>query len=442
MNKPYVVVGLGKTGFACAQFLARQRLPFVIMDTREAPPMLADAQTNFPETPIYLGDLNPEILLNARSIILSPGLSIHEPALELASSKGVEICGDIELFLRFAKAPIIAVTGTNGKSTVVSLLGAMCEEAGVSAIVAGNIGTCVLDVLEWPTPSWYILELSSFQLETTDSLKAFAATILNVTDDHMDRYDSIESYAAAKMRIYNNAENIVYNAEDPLTTPKTQTPAISFTSQVPSEHQYGLVTTPQGVELYYGQERLLAASTMKIAGLPNCLNGLCALAITEKMGLPRAACVKALQEFPGLPHRLQWVRQHNGVDWYNDSKGTNVGASVQAVTGLGSGRSGKLILIAGGQGKGADFSPMAPPVAAHCRAVILLGEDAPIIEKALEKTAPLHRVPSLDAAIQLAHSLAKPQDAVVLSPACASFDMFKNFEHRGQCFVELVEQLA
>ena len=442
MTKPYVVIGLGKTGLACAQFLKKQQLPFVVMDTRHEPPMLAEFKNLFPDVPVYLGGLLSDVLESAKTIVISPGLSRQTPEIAAASEKGVEICGDIELFLQFAKAPVVAVTGTNGKSTVVTLLGAMCEAAGVPAIVAGNIGTCVLDVLSWPTPHWYILELSSFQLETTYSLRAKVATILNITDDHMDRYDSLGSYAAAKLHIYDGAQFAVFNAEDPLTKPATSMRAVSFTSQVPRDNQYGIVITDEGAQLHFGKERLLAASEMKIAGLPNCLNALCALAMTAEMGLPRAACIQALRDFQGLPHRLQWVRSVQGVDWYNDSKGTNVGASVQAVLGLGHNRSGKLILIAGGQGKGADFSPMAQPVSQHCRAVILMGEDAPIIANALTNTAPIHHVRTLAAAIELAQQLAKPNDAVVLSPACASFDMFKNFEHRGECFVELVEQLA
>ena len=436
-----VVLGLGKTGLSCVRYLIRQGKSVVAMDSREQPPELAALRQEFPRVPVYLGAFAEAILAKADEILVSPGISLQEPAIQQQLLAGKPIIGDIELFARAAKAPIVAITGSNGKSTVTTLLGEMVKQAGLQVHVAGNIGLPVLDTLQQPTPDWYVLELSSFQLETTTSLRTAAATILNITEDHMDRYANFAAYKAAKQRIYRDCNRIVYNRQDAHTQPEPKVTAhcISFgIDESTVEHQYGLLYEQEQLWLAKGREKLLAVSQLKLMGKHNWANALAALGLGEAMGLPLAAMLVTLKQFHGLAHRCEWVGEMQDVQWYNDSKATNVGAAIAAIEGLGQIISGKLIVLAGGVGKEADFSPLRKPLADYARAIVLFGVDAPEIAKIIPSTVLQVKANDMSEAITIAQQQAKAGDAVLLAPACASFDMFNNFEHRGEIFKTLV----
>ncbi|KEQ16762.1 UDP-N-acetylmuramoyl-L-alanine--D-glutamate ligase [Endozoicomonas numazuensis] len=444
-NRTRVVVGLGKTGLSCVRFLAERQRSFKVMDTRENPPGIDELRASFPDIPVHLGGLNSDWLLEADELILSPGIALSTPEIAEAVNKGAEAVGDIELFCREVDKPVVAITGSNGKSTVTTLLGEMAEEAGLSVAVGGNIGTPALELLEREGVDLYILELSSFQLETTHSLRAAAATVLNVSPDHMDRYASMMDYHKAKQRIYRGCKHAVYNKQDALTVPllPQATPATAFTSGKPDLHDYGLIDDDEGTWLCKGVERLLNTAAMKLPGRHNQMNALAALALGDTVGIPMAPMLSALTQFEGLAHRCQWVAEKNGVVWINDSKATNVGASVAAIEGLGETLSGKVVLIAGGDGKGADFNQLKQPLKKYGREVVLVGRDAADIAAAVNEVIPVQHSEDLAAAIERACEVSEKGDAVLLAPACASFDMFKSFEHRGDVFAGLVrERLA
>ncbi len=439
-----VVVGLGKTGLSCVRFLRAQGYQVAVNDTRLLPPNLTELQTEFPEVELSLGQLDESLLLRATEIITSPGISIQEPALLSAHLKaGIPIIGDIELFCRATTKPIVAITGSNAKSTVTTLVGLMAEHAGISVGVGGNLGTPVLELLQ-PNIDLYILELSSFQLETTHSLTAAAAIILNISEDHMDRYASMAQYHQAKQRIFQHCQFYITNRQDPLTIPllANAAPHTSFGLDTPDLCSYGVIREAGRVYLAKGQEKLMLASDMGIFGEHNMANALAALALGEAVHIPMPAMLQTLKAFTGLPHRCQLVTRQHGVAWYNDSKGTNVGATLAAIDGLGAAITGKIILIAGGVGKGQDFSPLSPALAKYGKAVILIGEDAAKIDIAI--TAPIAKsyAKTLIEAVKLAQTLTAVGDAVLLSPACASFDMFKHYEDRGQQFVAAVQTLT
>jgi UDP-N-acetylmuramoylalanine--D-glutamate ligase len=433
-----VILGLGKTGISYVRYLAAQAKSFVVMDTRQDPPGLAALRQEFPEVEFHLGNFDENILAMADEILVSPGISLQEPAIQKQILAGKAVIGDIELFARTAKAPIVAITGSNGKSTVTTLLGEMVKQAGLKVQVAGNIGLPVLDVLSQPTPDWYVLELSSFQLETTVSLQTIAATILNITEDHMDRYASFADYKAAKQRIYHNCHCMIYNRQDEHTKPQMAANSISFGVDEPVAQQYGLLTEQKQTWLARGKEKLLTTKALKIMGKHNWANTLAALALGEAMKLPLPAMLTTLQHFPGLAHRCEWVGEKHGVKWYNDSKATNVGAAIAAIEGLGQIIAGKLIVLAGGVGKAADFLPLKEPLAHYASAVVLFGIDAPAIAKIIPSNLVHANVKDMGEAVAAAEQLAKPGDAVLLAPACASFDMFNNYEHRGEVFKALV----
>nr|WP_306801395.1 UDP-N-acetylmuramoyl-L-alanine--D-glutamate ligase [Endozoicomonas sp. ONNA1] len=444
-NRTRVVVGLGKTGMSCVRYLAARQRSFKVMDTRDNPPGIDELKAVFPDVPVHLGGLNPEWLNSADELILSPGIALATPEIADAVSKGAEAVGDIELFCREVDKPVVAITGSNGKSTVTALLGEMVQEAGWNVAVGGNIGTPALDLLKRQDVDLYILELSSFQLETTHSLRAVAATVLNISPDHMDRYESMMDYHKAKQRIYRGCKHAVYNKQDALTVPllPQATPATAFTSGKPDLHDYGLIEDQEDTWLCKGVERLLNTAAMKLSGRHNQLNALAALALGESVGIPMVPMLKALSHFTGLSHRCQWVAEKNGVVWINDSKATNVGASVAAIEGLGETLSGKIVLIAGGDGKGADFNQLKQPLQKYGREVVLIGRDAADIDNAIGNVIPVQYARDLAAAIDHACEVSESGDAVLLAPACASFDMFKSFEQRGDVFTTLVrERLA
>ncbi|MCO7554835.1 UDP-N-acetylmuramoylalanine--D-glutamate ligase [Pseudomonas sp. SLBN-26] len=438
-----IVVGLGKSGMSLVRFLARQGVPFAVADTRENPPELATLRLQFPQVEVRCGELDVEFLCRAQELYVSPGLALATPALQEAAKRGVKLSGDIELFARHAKAPIVAITGSNAKSTVTTLVGDMARAAGKRVAVGGNLGTPALDLLA-DDIELYVMELSSFQLETTERLNAEVATVLNVSEDHMDRYADMQAYHLAKHRIFRGARQVVVNRGDALSRPLVadQLPCWSFGLNKPDFKAFGLIEEDGEKYLAYQFEKLMPVRELKVRGAHNQANALAALALGHAVGLPFEPMLAALRAFTGLAHRCQWVRELRGVAYYDDSKATNVGAALAAIEGLGADIDGKLVLIAGGDGKGADFSGLTAPVARYCRAVVLLGRDAELIAAALGDAVPLVRVKTLDEAVQRCAELAREGDAVLLSPACASLDMFKNFEERGRLFAQAAEGLS
>ncbi len=441
-DKQRIIVGLGVTGLSVARYLAGRGLPFAVCDTRANPPGLDQLQRFAPMADLYLGELDADLLCSAGELIVNPGIALSTPAIQAALQAGVSVVGDIELFAREASAPVVAITGSNAKSTVTTLVGAMAEQAGKRVAVGGNIGTPALDLLD-EQPELYVLELSSFQLETTQALNAEVATVLNISEDHMDRYADLAAYHLAKHRIFRGARQVVVNRDDALSRPLVadQLPCWSFGLSRPDFKGFGLIEQDGEKWLAFEFKALLPVSELKIRGAHNQANALAALALGHAVGLPMPAMLQALREFAGLPHRCQWLGQHAGVDYYDDSKATNVGAALAAIEGLGSDLQGKQVLIAGGDGKGADFSALVAPVTRHCRAVVLLGRDAPLLQQVLGAHVPVQRVDTLEQAVTAAAALARPGDAVLLSPACASLDMFRNFEERGRLFAAAVGRL-
>lgn len=439
-----VVVGLGKSGLSLARFLAARQQAFVVLDTRDNPPGLAELHRILPQIEVRCGELDVGLLAGAGEIFLSPGLSPQLPALVEARRRGVKLSGDIQLFIENAAAPVVAITGSNGKSTVTTLLGEMAKTAGRRVAVGGNLGVPALDLLD-PAVELYVLELSSFQLELVEQLNAEVATILNLSEDHMDRYADLPAYRAAKQRIYAGARQILINRQEPSSAPEipaADTTFWSFGLDAPAAGQFGILSVAGRRWLAYQSEPLLATDELRIRGTHNQANALAALSLGHAVGLPWAAMLQTLREFPGLPHRCQWVGERAGVRYFNDSKATNVGAALAAIQGLGADIEGRLLLIAGGDGKGADFSSLAAPVAEYCRAVVLIGRDADRLAGALGDATDIRFAGSLEQAVTLAAELARPGDAVLLSPACASWDMFSDFEARGQRFCAAVGELA
>ena len=395
-------------------------------------------QAELPGVSVHTGSFDAALFRDPGLLVVSPGVSLQEPVIAAARARGIEAVGDVELFARECRAPVVAITGSNGKSTVTSLVGAMCKEAGMDTAVGGNIGVPVLELLRSPAPEVYVLELSSFQLETTASLNARAATVLNITADHMDRYATLDDYSAAKARIFRGDGVLVLNADDPavLAMGLSGRSQVRFGENPPaSDSDYGLVTHGGETWLARGQRLLMPASSVPLPGRHNILNVLAAMALAETLHVPLDAMKRAVAKFKGLAHRTELVLERNGVRWINDSKGTNVGATVAALSGM----DAPVILIAGGEGKGADFDTLRAPVKEYARAVVLIGRDAAPIEKALGGVVPVVHAQDMQAAVHAARRLAQPGDVVLLSPACASFDMFRNYEHRGQVFVDCVK---
>jgi UDP-N-acetylmuramoylalanine--D-glutamate ligase len=436
-----LVLGLGRTGLSCARYLRGKGIDVRVADTRARPPGYERLQAELPDVELRTGPFENSLLDDASQVVVSPGLSVHEPVVVEAARRGLPVVGDIELFAREVAAPVAAVTGTNGKSTVTTLVADLANAAGRTAIAGGNLGEPALDLLERPVPDLYVLELSSFQLETTYSLAMRTAAVLNVTPDHMDRYANVEEYAAAKARIFDRCDVAVVNLDDPLVRrmPRDGQQVLSFGLEA-RDADYTLLDAPEVPEptLARHGEPLLPLSAMRIQGLHNAANALAALAMSEALELPRATSLEALREFGGLPHRAQWVADVGGVRYVNDSKGTNVGATVAAVGGM----RGPLVVIAGGDGKNADFSELRVAFHGKVRHVVLIGRDAPRIEAALAGVVPTERAIDLPAAVRAAQRAARPGDTVLLSPACASLDMFRDYTHRGEVFAAAVRELT
>jgi UDP-N-acetylmuramoylalanine--D-glutamate ligase len=443
-----LIVGLGKTGMSCARFLAAQGIALAVTDSRNQPPELECLQQELPDVAIFTGGFDANAFAAADQIIVSPGVSLREPLIADAIDRGVPVLGDIELFARYVDGPVIAVTGSNGKSTVTALVGEIAEQAGLDVRVGGNIGTPALDLLEKNKahdiqhggPPLYVLELSSFQLETTWSLKPTAAVVLNISLDHMDRYTDLSAYAQAKQRIYQGGGAMIVNLDDPVVVGMVEKGRdfTGFTLDEPQEGQFGLRRKDHQLWLAKGEQCLLSCEDVRIKGRHNLANALAALALGEAVNIPMPDMLRTLRVFPGLPHRMQWVGEKDGVAFYNDSKGTNVGATLAALQGM----SGKTVLIAGGIGKGADFTVLRATVEEKARAVVLIGQDAPLLEKALGGMVNIVHAKNMEEAVGKAFEMSHAGDNVLLSPACASFDMFNSYAERGAAFVAVVRKLV
>ncbi len=440
-DKRMLVVGLGKTGLSCVRYLSGRGLTVEVADNREQPPGLAELRRAFPEVTLHQGPFSAELFRRFDELVVSPGLSVEEPTIRQAREAGIAISGDIDLFSHAARAPIVAITGSNGKSTVTELVGQMARDAGVRVAVGGNLGTPALDLLA-DDVELYVLELSSFQLETTESLGARVATVLNLSDDHMDRYSGREAYYKAKQRIYRGCRFAVANADDPLSPPLLRTGMTLRQFGFGQVNPDVISTRRDGDRLWitHGLDNLIPVDELAMRGTHNIANVMAALAIGEAAGLPMNSMVETARRFPGLPHRCEFVRERSGVAYINDSKGTNVGAAVAAINSL-KPSEGRIVLIAGGDAKGADLTPLREPVAGACRAAILLGRDRDRLAATLEGCCPVETVDGLPQAVSRAALLARAGDLVLLSPACSSLDMFSSYEARGQQFRDQVEAL-
>jgi len=431
-----LVIGLGITGQSCVRYLRTQNMPVRVLDTRTNPPGLAALKADAPEVPVHVGGWKQEWLNGARRLIVSPGVAVAQQPIAEQMAMGKEVIGDVELFARAATGAVAAITGSNAKSTVTALLGAMAEEAGRSTEVGGNFGVPALDMLD-AGADLYVLELSSFQLETTYSLGAQVAAFLNVSQDHLDRYRSLADYIAAKQRVFDGCQVAVWNRDDTVTRPQGRV-ANEITFGVHPSADYRLDV--HSGYLFRKQLRLVHSGELSVKGHHNVLNVLAALAMAEALELPLHSALLAAVKFKGLEHRCQLVRDSDGISWFNDSKGTNVGATLAALDGIGGAIRGKLVLIAGGQGKEQDFSPLAQPIAEQVRHTILLGADKEKLAAVLPDGS-YEFVQNMAEAVQRAREVAQPGDAVLLSPACASLDMFVSYQARGEAFVEALEEV-
>lgn len=436
-----LIIGLGQTGLSCVRFLAKKGFNIAVMDTREQPPGLLKLQTEYPEVLVKTGGLDSQLMQQADMIVLSPGIDPRMQEIVDAGQAGIELVGDVELFARYANAPIVAITGSNGKSTVTTLLADMAIEAGKTIKVGGNLGTPSLDLVTEPAPDFYIVELSSFQLETVRTLNAFAAAVLNVSPDHLDRYDSEQNYKEAKARIFAGDGVMVINHDDEHVKQLAQDNRnqIGFSLHSSEGTDFGVITQHDGSKwLAQGNQALIAIEKLKVVGKHNTANALAALALGSAMALPMPAMLTALQQYLGLPHRCRLVREHKGTRWFNDSKATNVGACIAAIEGLA--ESGKSVLIAGGVAKDQDFSELTQVIEKNISAVILMGQDAALIAAVIPNHIPTYQATSMVDAVTKAATVVKAGENVLLSPACASFDMFSGYAERGDAFEAAVEE--
>ncbi len=450
-DKSVLVLGLGETGLSLARWLSAQGAHVRVADSRANPPGLDVLRRDCPQADIRCGTFDDSLLQGIDRIAISPGVPLRDEFVARAAARGIPVEGDIELFAQQLaacglrpKTRVLAITGANGKTTVTSMVEHLCKAAGKDAVAAGNISPAVLDVVLQrgaKQPEVWVLELSSFQLETTATLNADAATVLNISEDHLDRYDGIDEYSAAKARIFTGCAVQVLNRDDARSMGMAHAGSeiVSFGLDMPAHaNDFGIERAGDDIWLVQGSQRLLKAGELQVAGLHNAANALATLALCRAIDLPMPVLLDALRSFKGLPHRVERVAEIGGVIYYDDSKGTNVGATVAALEGLGR----KAVLIAGGEGKGQDFTPLNPAVARHARTVVLIGRDAGLIESALHGCGvPVLRANDMKDAVRQAAGLARRGEAVLLSPACASFDMFRNYAHRAEVFVEAVREL-
>lgn len=439
----YLIIGLGKTGLSVARYLTARGKPFSIADTRLNPPGLEAFRQDWPEVSIWLGPLDIELTSSVSCLVVSPGISIADPAIEAAQKLGVSVVGDVELFCREVEQPIIAITGSNAKSTVTSLVGEMAAIAGLQVGVGGNIGLPVLDLLAQGKQDLYVLELSSFQLETTQSLNALGAALLNISEDHLDRYTGLDDYVFAKQRIFHRCSTAIFNRDDPLTLPihGLNAARLSFGLAAPSQtNELGLVMHNNERWLMKGETPLMPASEVSLVGEHGLANALAAFALGFAAKLPLAAMRSAVTHFKALPHRCELIAERKGVTFYNDSKATNVGAMLAAVKGLAKPEAPTWVIL-GGEGKGQDFSPLKTALAKNIAGVALIGRDAAMIAEHLPEALLQKNFSHLQQAVAWLAEEAKMGEQVLLSPACASFDQFNSFEQRGEVFAQCVFDL-
>jgi len=451
-GKRILVLGLGISGMSMVRWLTNRGATVRVADTRLLPPFAEQLRTNFPDVDLHVGELEEHVFAGTDVVAISPGVPLAQPLVKRARDQGIPVLGDIELFAharkQYVHSKVIAITGSNGKSTVTEMVGAMCKRSGARTEVAGNIGLPVLDVLsdidagKRRVPDIFVLELSSFQLETTASLDAEAATVLNLSEDHLDRYDDLAQYAEAKSRVFAGDGVQVLNREDRFSRNMAigERCVFTFGSDEPEgRHEWGLRELGGELWLAQGDENLIKASELKVAGKHNLTNALAALALCRGIRLPYPRLLDGLRNFAGLPHRMQKIAELGGVSYYDDSKGTNVGATVAALEGL----DARSVVILGGDGKGQDFSPLMPAISRKARAVVLIGRDSNDIETAIAPAGvTIERAIDLPDAVARARRLAQPGDAVLLSPACASFDMFRDYLHRAEVFADAVAGLG
>jgi UDP-N-acetylmuramoylalanine--D-glutamate ligase len=449
-DKSVLVLGLGETGLSLARYLAAQGAHLSVADSRLEPPGIATLRSELPQAEVHCGPFGDELLEGVGRIAISPGVPVATPLVQQAMARGIPVEGDVELLAQLLNSrdyrrntKVIAITGANGKTTTTSMVGAMCAAAGLDTQVAGNISPAVLDALRARAqqPQVWVLELSSFQLETTHTLNADVATVLNVSEDHLDRYaGSMEAYAAAKARIFQGDGVQVLNRDDArsMAMARAGRKQVSFGLGMPrNEHDWGIGREGAIIWLMQGGQKIMRADELQVSGLHNVANALAALALCRALDIPLPPLVDALRAFKGLPHRVEKVAEVNGVTYYDDSKGTNVGATEAALKGLGK----PAVVILGGDGKGQDFSPLKDAVAKHARAVVLIGRDAPLIERAIAGCGkPLLHAHDMDEAVDVAAAHAQRGDAVLMSPACASFDMYRNYLHRAEAFIAAVKR--
>jgi len=426
------IIGLGRSGLSCARFLAEIGLEVDVYDAQTAPALADELNDQVPAARLHGGSMKVESLHKDSLLVVSPGVPLSHPDLMPLLEKGIRPIGDVELFAQCTMAPVIAITGSNGKSTVTELTGEILKAAGREVRVGGNIGVPVLDLLDIAADC-YVLELSSFQLETTWSLQAQAATVLNLAADHMDRYTGMDGYIDAKAKIYNGNGVMLINADDARCQPliRSGRNILRFTDAEPeSDATYGLRQHAGSTWVARGETLLADSADIRLPGRHNLMNVLAAWALARCAGVTDEVIREAVAAFRGLPHRMEWLGTHAGVDWINDSKGTNVGATVAAIEGL----DGPLVLIAGGQGKDADFAPLAEVFGDKVRGLVLIGEDAQQIEQAVAGSAAIVHAVNMQDAVRQAAAISQQGDTVLLSPACASFDIYSGFEARGDDF--------
>lgn len=437
-----VIVGLGKTGLSCFRYLSNQGLNVAITDSREEPPELLELKAEFESASVYLGQINEQVLLASDQIILSPGVSLDNKSIKLSIENNIPVFGDIELFCQKAQAPIIAVSGSNGKSTVTTIVAEMTRLAGLKTYVGGNIGIPALDLLSDSTPDLYVLELSSFQLETTYSLNAHASVVLNVSPDHMDRYSSLKDYVNTKKRIYSGQGLMVLNKDEEYihSIIDNKRDTIYFSLGAPEGENFGLINHNNEVWLSQGNEKIINKNQLKIKGEHNISNALAAMALAGAVNVPTNIMADVLKNFTGLEHRCQLVREIDNVSWYNDSKATNVGACIASITGLC--ELGNIILIAGGDSKGADLSGLNPIVKKYIKRVFLFGIDANKLADVMGSDVDKEFVNNMNEAVKGASKIADSDDIVLLAPACSSLDMYKNYQQRGDAFISAIDALS
>jgi UDP-N-acetylmuramoylalanine--D-glutamate ligase len=451
-----LIIGMGQTGLSCARFLMAKGLSFDLCDTRDVFPNQADVEKEFPNSQIFNGELDAQLLVQYQELVVSPGIAIAEPAIVFASQQGSRVRGDVDIFAEYVTKPIVAITGSNGKSTVTTLVGDILAAAGHKPAVCGNIGIPVLDVLlNDDDYHCYVVELSSFQLETTHHLAAEVACVLNICEDHMDRYASMMAYHQAKHRVFQGCRSIVTNREDSLTQPlvSVSMPKRSFglrlaENAVAAKNQYSIAAKTTDEEsnsaeyLMFQQQAIFPVAELKIKGRHNQLNALAAIALVESLPSQFDVSYEQLNEvlshFTGLPHRCAWVAEEEGIQYFNDSKGTNVGSTLAAIEGLASIEQKNIVLIAGGVGKDQDFEPLADACQASVKQAVLFGRDARVIARDLKQSTDVVITDTLEQALELAKKNARVGDIILFSPACASFDQFASYVKRGEVFEQLI----